>query len=641
MSRRARQTLDEQRIAEAMLVTMRDENPEDFEIVEQLAREFAPPLAVEEATKKYSKFRHMPVRPQEFVESGEYMDKKGILWPEVMKVFIELNSGKYDQCVLTGPIGVAKTTIALYTQAYQVYLMSCLRDPHAEYGLDPSSEISIIFQSLNAALAQAVDYARFRDMIDKAPYFRDTFPFDHTRESEMRFPNRIIVKPISGSDKAAIGQNVIGGVIDEVNFMAVVEDSKQNADGTAYDQAHQNYNTIARRRESRFMVKGWLPGMVCLVSSRNYPGQLTDKIEMDARTNPRIYVYDRKLWDLQPDRFCGDKFRIFIGDAARKPRILTDEDVIPEEDQSLVMLIPIEYQMGFEGDMLARLRDVAGVSTLAIHPFMLNTDAVARCFGRVQSILSLDTADLVSKKPMCFPERLANPNEPRFMHLDLATSKDSAGVAMGHIDHFVKMKRGDYAEDLPIIRFDFVLEVPPPKGGEIVFADIRSLIYFVRDTLKINIKWVTFDQYQSDDSRQILQREGFICGKATVDSDTFGYDLTKQAFYDGRILAPVHAKAQKEMVSLELDVKKQKIDHPPKGSKDVADAMAGVVLGLMRMRDSWTKHGIPGNRIPTFLTEPRGKNDIAAREKEELMAMPYIDRLRTQKGLVTMRSEDE
>src|SRR4030095_1596523 len=116
--------------------------------------------------------------------------------------------------------------------------------------LDPSSEILIVFQSINKNLAQDVDYKRFRDMIVSSPYFNNVYPFDSGRESDMRSPRTLIVKPVAGHDTAAIGQNVIGGIIDEVNFMAVVENSKATRDGTTYDQATQNYNSIARRRES-------------------------------------------------------------------------------------------------------------------------------------------------------------------------------------------------------------------------------------------------------------------------------------------------------------------------------------------------------------------------------------------------------
>ena len=34
---------------------------------------------------------------------------------------------------------------------------------------------------------------------------------------------------------------------------------------------------------------------------------------------------------------------------------------------------------------------------------------------------------------------------------------------------------------------------------------------------------------------QILQRERFVAGYQSMDIDTLAYDITKQAFYDGRI----------------------------------------------------------------------------------------------------------
>ena len=84
--------------------------------------------------------------------------------------------------MLTGAIGVAKTTIAIYTQAYQVYVLSCLANPHVLFDLDPSSEILIVFQSISKNLAQDVDYKRFRDMIVSSPYFNSVYPFDNGRE---------------------------------------------------------------------------------------------------------------------------------------------------------------------------------------------------------------------------------------------------------------------------------------------------------------------------------------------------------------------------------------------------------------------------------------------------------------------------
>ena len=81
----------------------------------------------------------------------------------------ELNNGGYVEAIMTGGIGSGKTTLALYTNAYQLYLLSCMRTPHKQFGLDPCSEILLVFQSMTLKLARGVDYQRFRHMIEGRP----------------------------------------------------------------------------------------------------------------------------------------------------------------------------------------------------------------------------------------------------------------------------------------------------------------------------------------------------------------------------------------------------------------------------------------------------------------------------------------
>ena len=231
--------------------------------------------------------------------------------------------------MLSGGIGVAKTTIALLTTAYQLYVLSCMVDPHATFGLQPSSEILFVFQSITRALAKSVDYERFQGMISAAPYFQQRYPFAKEPKAEMRFPRRVVIKPLSGSVHAAIGQNIFGGVIDEINFMSVVQNSRQSTDGGVFDQGAAIYNSIVRRRKSRFLQQGKLPGMLCLVSSNRYPGEFTERKEKEAQEELRrtgrtsIFVYHKTLWEVKPaGTYSETAFRLFLGDAARRPRIL-------------------------------------------------------------------------------------------------------------------------------------------------------------------------------------------------------------------------------------------------------------------------------------------------------------------------------
>lgn len=580
---------------------------------------------VREKAQQGKYWRQVPVDFRTFCCSEDYLNRPDGLWPEVLRCGNEMNSGKYIEAVLTGGIGVGKSHLAIYSQAYQLYVLTCMAEPHKTFDLDAASNIVIIFQSLSMGLAKDVDYSAFRSLIDEAPYFKTHATYDRDRASEMRFDmHKIVVKPVAGHDTAAIGQNVIGGILDEVNFGAVVENSKNSKDGGTYDQMLANYHSIARRRESRFMQLGDLPGLLCLVSSRNYPGQFTDKKEEEARQQiaktgrSRIYIYDKRAWEVRPWLFCGERFRVFIGDETRKPRILDEDEIVPVDDEPLVMGIPIEYRNQFEIDLLPALRDIAGVATQALHPFMLNTSAVAACFGTVQSIASRDDCDFLVTKVQLYPKRVEHPDEPRFAHVDLALSKDSAGVSVGHIVGFKDVNRGDHIETLPVIQFDMILEIRPPRGGEIELENVRRLLYAIRDKLKLPLKYVTFDQFQSRDSMQIMMREGFTVGYRSMDIDTFAYEVTKQAFYDGRILAPKHPKAQHEMVTLELDTKKNKIDHSPHGSKDVSDSMAGVVVGLTLLRSLWHRHKVPLRKMPSSIADAKAqttKDDINRRDE--------------------------
>jgi hypothetical protein len=110
-------------------------------------------------------------------------------------------------------------------------------------------------------------------------------------QSELIFPNNIIVSPASGSESATLEENIYGGMLDEVNFMEVVDKSKKSVDGQEFDQAETLYSSIASRREFRFLRNGKLPGLLCMASSRRCPGNFSERKIEEAKTDPEIYVY--------------------------------------------------------------------------------------------------------------------------------------------------------------------------------------------------------------------------------------------------------------------------------------------------------------------------------------------------------------
>lgn len=559
-------------------------------------------------------YETVPVDPKTFLLDDFFLGLKDEVYPSLIDEFIEMNSGRYIEIVLTGGIGTAKTTLALWNTAYQLYLLSCLKNPQKIFKLDKSSEIAFIFQSITEDLARKVNYNRFKAIIDSCPYFQTRFPYDRKVEKELKFPNRIFVRAISGEDTAAIGQNVIGGIIDEINFMGLVEDSKKVDGGGVYDQAQEVYNSIATRRKSRFIKDGQVAGLLCLVSSRKYPNQFTDRKEEEAKKDKTIYIYDRTIWQVKPEgTYSEERFLVFVGDATRKPRILEEgEDprkTYKPHDQHLVHSIPIDFLDDFKRSMIRSIRDIAGVATLASHPYILNTDAIEPCFNvGMTSIFDREITDFLSEPIKLRSSAIVDPSRERFIHIDLSLTGDKTGFVMGSVPRFTEVRRGDDVEVLPVYRIDGALAIKAPKGGEIQYHKIRTLIYTLK-RIGYNIKWITFDSHQSNDSRQLLAQKGFITGIQSIDTSITPYELTKQAIYDGRIEAPAHSHLQLELARLEYDTKKAKVDHPSDGSKDVADALAGVCYGLLMRRETWSKHGLNPRKANAKLSERIAKEE--------------------------------
>lgn len=535
-----------------------------------------------------------PVSIEDFLFGRHYLNKnRDEIYDEVLRELKIINNpgGRrvvncYTEAVFTGGIGSAKSTTALYTVAYQLYVLSCFHDPHRTFGLDRASEIVFVFLGM-AGESAVSDYDRFYSMVKESPYFTLDFPYNPRMKSELHFPHRIQV--VQGIN--TIGQNVMGGMIDEVNFGQIVQNSKRSLDGGEYNQTLTVYNGLARRRKSRFLSNGSSPGILCLVSSKRYPGEFTDVKLAEAKEDPTIYVYDKRVWDVKPaGTFSNQRFRVFVGDAGRKATILDDHFTLLPGDEEKVISVPVEFLKDFRDDMIGSLRDIAGVSTVARYPYLQNVNAVSSSFGHFPSILSLEETDMVTTQLEVFPQRFRNKERARWVHVDLGVTSDSVGIACGYVPKFVQTP--DEVGLMPVIEFDFVLRVKPPRDGEIQFTKVRRLVVLLRE-LGLPVKWVSFDAFQSVDSIQMLRMAGFATGRQSMDLTANPYSVTKTAFYAGRVFAPTHKRALGEFLSLEKDTKTGKIDHPATGSKDCSDAMAGVIYGLTMRRDVWASHAIP------------------------------------------------
>src|SRR6202049_1311644 len=80
----------------------------------------------------------------------------------------------------------------------------------------------------------------------------------------------------------------------------------------------------------------------------------------------------------------------------------------------------------------------------------------------------------------------------------------------------------------------------------------------------------------SHESIQTLQRQGYDAELLRVDTTTEPYATLKEAIYDKRLLCYYVPKLEEELLGLQYDAKRNKIDHRPNGSKVLADALGGA-----------------------------------------------------------------
>lgn len=558
-----------------------------------------------------------PVSIDEFIESEEFLGATDIdLWPEVRQAILDINRnwwkgldpksdrGANHEALLMGSTGSGKSEIGKITQLYHFYLLTCLDNPQRYYGLPSATSIVFVIMAAKPHVTKKVLYMPMRKMVEDIPYFQKHARFDKYMEAEMVFPDWNIRIVPGGSDADAIlGEAIISGIIDEINFMNVVLKSKKAEVSTGrsgiYDQAQTIHSAVTRRIKGRFTKPGPRIGVLCTASSTRYKGDFTDKRKASViKYKERgVYIYDRPQYEVKPaDRFCGEKFRLLVGnDIIQDTRILKDTDAVP--DGARVLNIPVEYLSDFQQDPHSALRDICGISTSSISPFFKRRFKILEAISAgeedgLESFLHEDNVILgVHDMPRVkFGHYCQNPSRPRYVHIDLSTTGDRCGIAMVRFDGMQDVTRGNgVVEKLPLGTVELACSIEPDANNEIQFSEVRTWVKQLKDLYGYPIKSVTYDGVFSIESIQQWRKQGMKTGHISVDKTSVPYKTLRDCFHDGRLKMHQQDVLVDELFELEYDEDKDKIDHPVKGSKDVADAVCGAYYSMVTRRASWTQ----------------------------------------------------
>lgn len=551
-----------------------------------------------------------PVSIEDFMDSQEFFGATDIsIWPEVRQAIIEINRNwwmgpdvAYNEAILAGATGTGKSTILIISTAYHTYLLSCIKNPQQIYGLPSATSIVFPIMGAKPNVVNKVVYAPLRKFIESMPYFQKHFMPSKYIESEMFFEEKNIrIVKAGGDEDAILGEAVIGGGIDEINFMNVVQKSKKAEVSTGraglYDQAQQVHNRMVSRKKGRFTYPGPVIGIVFASSSTRYRGDFTDKRMAFIRQQniKTTYIYNKRQYDVVPAaRFCGRKFRLLIGnEVVYDTRVLEPgEQVI---DGAWVEEVPIEYLDDFKSDPYTQLRDVMGISNNALSPFIKLRHKVYDCveFGKEQMltsfllkdhvILGVDGMPIVQSNHYC-----TNPGKPRFVHIDLSQTGDRCGIAMLRFDGLVEVTRsGGMSELLPQATVEMACTIEPDVNNEIDIAEVRSWVRSLTKRHGYPIKGVSYDGFDSRESIQQWRKDNMPSRVVSVDRTSVPYKQFRDAMYDRRIALPDDDDLLSEIIELEYDADKDKVDHSVIGKKDLSDAVCAAYQNMLERRSTW------------------------------------------------------
>ena len=457
-----------------------------------------------------------PVSIEVFLDSPDFIGATDLtLWPEVRKAIIDINKDWWrgpryavQEALLMGATSTGKSEIAKITICYHLYLLSCLRVPQTVYGLPRTTPIVFVIQAAKPHVTKKVLYVPLRKMIEEIPYFQTYMRPNTLIESEMYFEEKNIRIVPGGSDTDAIlGEAIIGAIIDEINFMAVVQRSRK-AEVTMgrpgmYDQAEAVYGAVSRRKRSRFTYQGPQIGVVIPSSSTRYRGDFTDRRKANVVNHAvhSTFIYHKKQYEVWPkERYSGETFPVLVAnDALAQSRILTSDERVP--DSAWVEAVPVEYLDDFRHSINDALRDIVGVSDTAIMPFIRKRHKIMECVEIAETmglesflvkdnvVLGLDGMPQVKHGHYC-----KNPSKPRYVHIDLAVSGDRCAVAMIRFEGLVECRRGDgQVELLPRGVVELACSIEPDSSNEIQIAEVRTWVRLLRTVYGYPIKAVTYD----------------------------------------------------------------------------------------------------------------------------------------------------
>lgn len=523
-------------------------------------------------------FDEKPVQLEEFVTSPRYLALPPL--SELQYLLIEKSSQIYKETTLIKLFGeergkeIAKQTAteviaqlgkgsgkdycSTIAVAYIVYLLLCLKDPATYYGKPPGDAIDIINIAINSQQANNVFFKGFKTRIDKSPWFAGKY---EAKASEMKFDKAITVHSGHSEREAWEGYNVIVVILDEISGFAIENTTGHDQAKTA-DAIYDMYRASVDSRFPDF-------GKVILLSFPRFKNDPIQKFYESVIAEKEIIIRSEtlKMDEDLPDGTEGNEVTVEWEEDHIKSYLIPKVFALKRPTWEVNPTRSIEdFKTAFYKNSMDALGRFACMPPEMIDAFFKSREKVEKAFN--------NTGIAVDKFGRLEEWFQPDPEKKYFIHVDLAQKHDHCAVAMAHVNKWVNVRVTDnYSQLAPIVEVDAVRYWTPTADKSVDFTEVKDYILLLK-TRGFNISVCTFDRWNSHDMMQQLKQYGINTEILSVAKKH--YDDMAMVVLEERLSGPHIPLLIDEL--LQLKIMRDKVDHPRKGSKDLADAVCGSIF---------------------------------------------------------------
>jgi hypothetical protein len=531
---------------------------------------------------KENHFVETPVDVKTFVQSPDYLGQpllSDIQYEiveamsqiyrkeDVMDIMGDVEGTKHfnkytkNELILQLGKGSGKDFISTVACAYVVYKLLCLKDPAIYFGKPAGDAIDIINVAVNAQQAKNVFFKGFKTKIEKSPWFAGKY---NAKADSIEFDKAITVYSGHSERESHEGLNLLMAVLDEISGFAS-EVISGNEQGKTADNIYKAFRGTV---DSRFPDLG----KVVLLSFPRYQGdfisQRYESVIADKETIERRHTFIMNE-DL-PHEDPGNQFEISWDEdnilQYKIPRVYAFKR--PTWDVNPTRKIE-DFKLAFYTDLGDAMMRFACMPTYSSDAFFKQIDKVEKCMNTRNPLDSFRRFDETF---------VPDPEKTYYIHADLAQKHDKCAVAIAHVDKWVNIQViKDYEQVAPIVVVDAVAWWEPRAEGPVNLSEVKQWIMNLRRQ-GFNIGMVSFDRWQSFDIQNELQAVGIRT--ETVSVAKKHYEDLAMMIYEERVSIPRIPILLEEMSELKI-MKGNRVDHPRKKSKDLADAVTGAVFGAI------------------------------------------------------------